>query len=66
MPSAQVEEYLKTIYDIAGKNGAVRTTEIAKCLKISPASVTEAIQHMAKKGLVFMRLIKALLSQRKG
>jgi len=52
MPSEQVEEYLKTIYDIAGKNGAARTTEIAKCLKISPASVTEAIQHMAEKGLV--------------
>ena len=52
MPSEQVEEYLKTIYDIAGKSGAARTTEIAKCLKLSPASVTEAIQHMAKKGLV--------------
>ncbi len=52
MPSEQVEEYLKTIYDIAGKNRAARTTEIAKCLKKSPASVTEAIQHMAEKGLV--------------
>jgi Mn-dependent DtxR family transcriptional regulator len=52
MPSEQVEEYLKTIYDIAGKNRVVRTTEIAKCLKKSPASVTEAIQHMAEKGLV--------------
>lgn len=52
MPSEQVEEYLKTIYDIAGKNGTARTTEVAKCLKLSPASVTEAVQNMAEKGLV--------------
>ncbi len=52
MPSEQVEEYLTTIYDIASKRGAARTTEIAKCLKLSPASVTEVIQRMAEKGLV--------------
>jgi Mn-dependent DtxR family transcriptional regulator len=66
MPSAQVEEYLKTIYDIAGKHGAARTTEIAKCLKISPESVTEAVQHMAKKGPVIYAPYKGLFSQRKG
>jgi Mn-dependent DtxR family transcriptional regulator len=47
-----VEEYLTTIYDIAGKYGAIRTTEIAKCLKLSTSSVTEVIRHMAEKGLV--------------
>lgn len=52
MPSEQVEEYLESIYDIAGKDGAARTTAIAKCLKLAPASVTEALQHMAENGLV--------------
>ena len=52
MPSEQVEEYLETIYDIAGKGGAARTTAIAKCLNLSPASVTEAMQNMAQNGLV--------------
>jgi DtxR family Mn-dependent transcriptional regulator len=52
MPSEQVEEYLETIYDIAGKEGAARTTAIAKCLNLSPASVTEAMQNMAENGLV--------------
>jgi len=66
MPSAQVEEYLKTIYDIAGKYGTVRTTEIAKCLKMSPASVTEAIQHMAKKGLVIYAPYKGATLTKEG
>ena len=52
MPSEQVEEYLKAIYDIAGKDGAARTTAIAKCLNISPPSVTDAMQKMADQGLV--------------
>lgn len=52
MPQEQVEEYLEAIYDIAGKEGAAKTTAIARCMNIAPASVTEAIQGMAKKGLV--------------
>lgn len=52
MPSEQVEEYLKVIYDIAGKDGVARTTAIAKCLNISPPSVTEAMQKMSEQGLV--------------
>jgi DtxR family Mn-dependent transcriptional regulator len=52
MPSEQVEEYLETIYDIGGKEGPARTTEIAKCLNLAPASVTEALQNMAENGLV--------------
>jgi DtxR family Mn-dependent transcriptional regulator len=52
MPSEQLEECLKTIYDIAGKDGVSRTTAIAKCLKLSPASVTEAMKNLAEKKLV--------------
>ena len=52
MQSEQLKEYLKTIYDIAGKDGAAQITAIAKFLNLSPPSVTEAIQKLAEKGLV--------------
>lgn len=52
MAQEQIEEYLEAIYDIAGKGGSAKTTAIARCLKVSPASVTEAIKSMADKGLV--------------
>jgi DtxR family transcriptional regulator, Mn-dependent transcriptional regulator len=52
MPQEQVEEYLEAIYDIAGTEGSAKTTAIARCLNVSPASVTEALQSMAAKGLL--------------
>lgn len=52
MPQEQVEEYLETIYDIAGKDGSAKTTEIAGRLKVAPASVTEAFQRLMNRGLV--------------
>ncbi|MDD1702554.1 MAG: metal-dependent transcriptional regulator [Methanoregula sp.] len=52
MAQEQVEEYLEAIYDIAGTEGAAKTTAIAKCLKVAPASVTEALQSLAEKKLV--------------
>ncbi|HNX16921.1 MAG TPA: metal-dependent transcriptional regulator [Methanoregula sp.] len=52
MAQEQVEEYLEAIYDIAGAEGAAKTSEIAKCLKIAPASVTGALQNLAEKNLV--------------
>jgi Fe2+ transport system protein FeoA len=52
MLSKQVEGYLKTIYDIAGKNNVIQTTAVAKCINLSPPSVTGAMQKMAEKGLV--------------
>jgi DtxR family Mn-dependent transcriptional regulator len=52
MAQEQVEEYLEAIYDIAGTEGSAKTTAIAKCLKVAPASVTEALQNLAEKNLV--------------
>lgn len=66
MTSEQVEEYLKTIYDVAGKNSAARTTDVAKCLKLSPASVTEAMQKMAVKGLVVYEPYKGATLTKEG
>ena len=66
MSSEQVEEYLETIYDIAGKDGTAKTTAIAKCLNLSPASVSEAVQNMAKNGLVMYQPYKGAMLTKDG
>ncbi|MCK9630486.1 MAG: metal-dependent transcriptional regulator [Methanoregula sp.] len=52
MASEQLEEYLENILDIEEKHGVAKTSAIAKCLKVSPASVTEALQVLSEKGYV--------------
>ena len=52
MPQEQIEEYLETIYDLESRDGSAKTTAIAKCLKVAPASVTEALRSLSDKGLV--------------
>ena len=46
------EEYLKTIYQLIQTQGKARVSYIAKKLNIRPASVTEMIQKLHKKGFV--------------
>ena len=52
MASEQLEEYLESILDIEEKHGIAKTSAIAKCLKVAPASVTEALQVLSEKGFV--------------
>jgi DtxR family transcriptional regulator, Mn-dependent transcriptional regulator len=52
MASEQLEEYLESILDIEEKDGIAKTSAIARCLKVAPASVTEALQTLAEKGFV--------------
>jgi DtxR family Mn-dependent transcriptional regulator len=52
MASEQLEDYLESILDIVEKDGIAKTSAIAKCMKVSPASVTEALQTLADKGFV--------------
>ena len=52
MPQEQVEEYLETIFDLETRNGSAKTTAIAKCLKVAPASVTEVLKSLSDKGFV--------------
>ncbi len=52
MPREQIEEYLEAIFDIVGKDGKAKTSEIAERLKNAPASVTEVLQRMNRDGLV--------------
>jgi len=52
MAQEHVEEYLEAIYDIAGSSGTAKTSAIAKCLKVAPASVTGELQSLAEKNLI--------------
>jgi DtxR family Mn-dependent transcriptional regulator len=52
MSSEQLEEYLESIYDIEKLGGIAKTSAIAKCVKVAPASVTEALQTLSEKGYV--------------
>jgi DtxR family Mn-dependent transcriptional regulator len=52
MSSKSVEDYLKAIYILSRNGKSISTTEIAEYFKIAPASVTEMLKKLAKKGYV--------------
>jgi DtxR family Mn-dependent transcriptional regulator len=52
MPQEQIEEYLETIYDLESRDSSAKTSSIAKCLNVAPASVTEVLHSLSDKGLV--------------
>ncbi len=51
MLSQAVEDYLKTIYKLRGKE-MVSTTDLAKAMEVSSASVTNMIKRLDQMGLV--------------
>jgi DtxR family Mn-dependent transcriptional regulator len=52
MSSKSIEDYLKAIYVLSRNGKAISTSEIAEHFKIAPASVTEMLKKLAKKGYV--------------
>jgi len=52
MLSQAVEDYLKVIYKLQQENKRVTTTDLAKALKVAPASVTNMMKKLAKMRLV--------------
>ena len=50
--SASLEDYIEAIAHIVHEKKVARGKEIAKRLKVSRASVTEALRALSKKGLV--------------
>ena len=52
MVSAEIEDYLKTIYELSSKKGYARTRDIAAALKIKPPSVSQMIRKLSKMGYV--------------
>ena len=52
MSSKTIEDYLKALYVLSRNGKSISTTEIAEHFKIAPASVTEMLKKLAKKGYV--------------
>jgi DtxR family Mn-dependent transcriptional regulator len=52
MSSKSIEDYLKAIYILSQNGKSVSTTEISEHFSIAPASVTEMLKKLAKKGYV--------------
>ena len=52
MVSAEIEDYLKTIYELSSEKGYARTRDIAAALKIKPPSVSQMIRKLSKMGYV--------------
>jgi DtxR family Mn-dependent transcriptional regulator len=50
--SANIEEYLETIYKISQKENSVKTSKISKDLGVTPSSVSEMLKKLDKMGYV--------------
>jgi DtxR family Mn-dependent transcriptional regulator len=50
--SASLEDYIEAIYHIITKKQVARSKDIATCLNVSRASVTEALRTLSKKRLI--------------
>jgi DtxR family Mn-dependent transcriptional regulator len=66
MGQEQIDEYIEAIFDIAEKDGTAKTTDVAKKLKNTPASVTEVFQNLATGGLVHYEPYKGVSLTQKG
>ena len=55
MVQQSIEDYLKAIYLLALSESPVRTTTLADEREVKPASVTNMVQKLARKGLVQYR-----------
>ncbi len=66
MPSQSAEDYLETLYRLHLEGEPIRTTAIARALGLSPASVTEMLQHLAGEGFLQYRRYKGVSLTPKG
>jgi DtxR family Mn-dependent transcriptional regulator len=64
--SASLEDYLEAIYHIIKEKHVARSKEIAAILKVSRASVTEALRALAKRELINYAPYEAITMTTKG
>ncbi len=50
--SSSLEDYIEAIYNLSNSDGKVRSVDIARELGVTRASVSEAVQKLAKDGFV--------------
>lgn len=66
MPSQSAEDYIEALYKLHIEGEPIRTTAIARALGLSPASVTEMLQHLASEGFLQYRRYKGVTLTAKG
>ena len=66
MVSENVEEYLECIWELTQDGTPARTTDIAKRMKISPASVTEMLQKLDAAGYIVYEKYKGAMLTEEG
>lgn len=64
--SASLEDYIEAIYNIIADKQKARSKDIAACLHVSGASVTEALRSLAKKKLINYAPYEAITLTSKG
>ena len=50
--TASLEDYLEALYEIIQEKNGVKAVDVAKRLNVKRSSVTEALKHLSKKGLI--------------
>ena len=66
MRTEQADEYLELMYKLTRHGKPARTTRIARQLDLAPASVTEMLQRLAKRGYVKYKPYKGATLTGKG
>lgn len=64
--SSTVEEYLEAIYKLQEREGAAKTTELAKELKVALGTITNTIESLEKQSLVIHQPYKGVKLTVKG
>ena len=64
--SPTIEEYLEAIYKLQEREGAAKTTELAKELKVALGTITNTIESMEKQSLVLHQPYKGVKLTAKG
>jgi len=64
--SPETEEYLEAIYRKKEKGEKARTNDLAQEIRVSPASVSEMLSRLARKGLVRYEPYKSVRLTKKG
>jgi len=64
--SSTIEEYLEAIYKLQERNGAAKTTELAKQLKVALGTITNTVESMEKQSLIVHQPYKGVKLTAKG
>lgn len=64
--TSQTEDFLQAIYRLQERNGAARTGELVKTLKVVPGTITNTVERLEKRGLVTHKPYRGVKLTEKG